>query len=363
MIKRLLLLNGLAITAVVANHADAFGLLAALQWPNPNLCLVGGSINIEQFFLLIIGQLCVFSVPAFMFTSGFFVAYASKGPQGRLRWRTVKERIIHLLIPYAIWSLIALLFLYLQGNTYSPSEILRMFFIDGVLPLYGFIPALSYLYILSPFLIFLAKRRWILFLLLSAAIQFSGVMLHYLRRYGLAFPGLDNLLYLTEPWLPTMWIFYFALGITLGLHLGSIKPWLERNRLWIFSTLGLTIILIITESLLRFDPSSQQHFVYFGTFSFVFYSVSFILSFLLLPQIPLTRYFSYVGPKTLGIFLIHYLVIVVIAKSIIEFAPSLLLYRILLVTLLVLVGISGPLLGMKLLRSSPIHRYYRFIFG
>lgn len=371
MIKKLLLLNGLAITAVLINHAAAFGLLAAINWPDQNMLLIqylsGKAINLEQFLLLTLVQMCVFCVPAFIFVSGFFVAYASRGAQGQLTWKVIWEKVFHLLVPYVVWSLIALLFRYIVhygGTTYTVGEIVKMFFFSGVLSHFSFIPALSYLYILSPFLIRFAKVRCKQFLLLAAAFQVSGVILHYLRRYGVDFPGLDELLYLTEPWLPTMWVLYFALGITFGLHLASFKSWLERSQGWIFSTLILASVLTMMEALLRFDPSRQGGYVaYYGTFSFLLYSIAFILSFLLLPKIPLARYLSYVGPKTLGIFLVHYMVIYVIARGIVEFVPSLLPYRVIIVVLLFLSGLGVPLLGMKLLTVPPLRKYYRYVFG
>ena len=56
------------------------------------------------YIFLIIKQLTVFSVPAFLFVSGFFVAYAYRSKETSLNWGMEKKRIINLIIPYLIWS-------------------------------------------------------------------------------------------------------------------------------------------------------------------------------------------------------------------------------------------------------------------
>jgi fucose 4-O-acetylase-like acetyltransferase len=151
MVKRLMLLNGLAIVAVVLNHASGVGYLAMFHWANLYLPVqvpywepIG---SFEYYILLILNLLPVFSVPAFIFVAGFFTAYAAKGAQGNVGWSTIRSKIMHLLYPYLFWSLFIFIFDFALGTVNSPLQYLEKLFFSGALAHYGFIPLLSYLYL------------------------------------------------------------------------------------------------------------------------------------------------------------------------------------------------------------------------
>ncbi len=81
MVRRLLLLNGLATLGVAIHHAVAYGFLAMFTWTNayrdvtvPNYDMLGSP---SYYALIITRQLDSFAIPAFFFMSGFFVAFAS----------------------------------------------------------------------------------------------------------------------------------------------------------------------------------------------------------------------------------------------------------------------------------------------
>ena len=83
MVRRLYLLTGIAIFAVVLNHAAGWGFTSMFWWVNryssltpPNYDQVG---SLSYYFLVVLKQITTFSVPAFLFVSGFFVTYAYKG--------------------------------------------------------------------------------------------------------------------------------------------------------------------------------------------------------------------------------------------------------------------------------------------
>ena len=91
MTKRVFLLNGLAIVAVVCNHAASWGYTALFWWTDryrpvtvPNYDQLG---SLSYWAIVVVRQLTVFSLPAFLFVSGFFVAYASRGNRSSLTWR------------------------------------------------------------------------------------------------------------------------------------------------------------------------------------------------------------------------------------------------------------------------------------
>ena len=106
----MLLLNGLAILAVVSNHAAHTGPLTMFWW---TFRYIPGSVvpNYDQFgsvtyyALIAVIKLSSFAVPAFLFVSGYFVSVVSRGHQATVSWKWVRAAILHLLVPYLIWSL------------------------------------------------------------------------------------------------------------------------------------------------------------------------------------------------------------------------------------------------------------------
>lgn len=110
MTKRLFLLNGLAILAVVCSHATGWGSIAMSPWADRYRLVVGPDYDqtgtLPYYMLLAMKCLMPFSVPAFLFVSGFFVAYAARGSQSALSWKMVIVRLRNLLVPYLIWSVV-----------------------------------------------------------------------------------------------------------------------------------------------------------------------------------------------------------------------------------------------------------------
>ena len=85
MLKRLLYMNGLAILAVVLNHARVWGVVAMVFWADrykpvtvPDYSQVGSA---EYYSLLVLDGIIQFAIPTFLFVSGF------------LRWRSETNTI------------------------------------------------------------------------------------------------------------------------------------------------------------------------------------------------------------------------------------------------------------------------------
>jgi len=369
MVKKLLLLNGLAIAAVVLNHATSAGYMAMFQWANLYLPVqvpfwepIG---SIEYYILLILKLLPVFSVPAFIFVAGFFTAYAARGTQGNVSWATIRSKVIHLLYPYLFWSVFIFIYDFILGTVYSPLQYLEKLFISGALSHYGFIPLLCYLYILSPFLVNYAKKNWRWFLFISVIVQLAGVLIHYLDVFmGIESPVINVLSFLTEPWLPTMWIVYFALGIIFGLYLQPFKLWLEKSKKFLYIGWLLAAVWMLVDADLRFrSVLVESPRVYYQLITFGVYSILSIFCFLLINKIPLPNLLAYLGPKTFAVYLIHYTVMSVTALFLIKYIPAVLAYRILVVPLLFGVSLGVPLLLIKIVSLTPLSKYQRYIFG
>jgi probable poly-beta-1,6-N-acetyl-D-glucosamine export protein len=369
MVKRLLLLNGLAIVAVVLNHATDAGYRAMFHWANLYLPVQVPYWNpigsFEYYILLVLKLLPVFSVPAFIFVAGFFTAYAAKGAQGNVGWSTIRSKIIHLLYPYLFWSLFIFVYDYALGTVYTPLQYLEKLFISGALTHYGFIPLLCYLYLLSPFLISFAKAHLRWFLFLSVVIQLAGVLIHYLNVFMIIDNQVVNALsFFTQAWLPNMWILYFALGILFGLYMQPFKQWLESSRKFLYIGWILATIWMLVDADLRFRVVMiESPRVYYQLITFVVYSILSIFCFLLISKIPLANTFSFLGSRTFAIYLIHWTLISITAIFLIRFAPGLLAFRFLLIPLFFTVGLGIPLVMMKIMALAPPKKYHRYIFG
>ena len=131
--KKLLILNGLAIIAVPLHHAAAYGLQAMFYWTDryrpvsvPNFDQIN---SISYYVTTAIRQLDAFSVPAFLFISGYFIAFMARGEKSEVTWSLVTARVKTLLPPFLIWTVIR----YALLRDFPSS-------IDDVLDPYHFIP-------------------------------------------------------------------------------------------------------------------------------------------------------------------------------------------------------------------------------
>ena len=200
MYRRIFYLNGLAIIGVVISHAAGWLQITLLveNWYNKiHPYLPAGFIPANSpsyYYTIVIRQLTVFSIAAFLLTSGFFIAYAV-GRGTSLNWKTVVQRIINLAIPYLIWSVVIFGLDYLQNIHHAPLEYIRILFTEGADGPYYYVPLICYIYLLAPFLVWLALRSWKGLLVLTGIIQVLTIVVRYMVMLNVQIPYL-NLHYL-----------------------------------------------------------------------------------------------------------------------------------------------------------------------
>ena len=97
MIRRLLLLNGFAAIGAVLYHATGWGYTAMFWWTDrylpvdvPDFSQLG---SVAYFSLRLVEQLIIFSIPSFLFVSGFFIAFATGKSQQTVSLKIVGTRI------------------------------------------------------------------------------------------------------------------------------------------------------------------------------------------------------------------------------------------------------------------------------
>lgn len=133
MVRRLLLLNGIAVLGVLLNHASGYGFRAMFMWTDrylpvtvPDFSQAGSP---AFYGIVLIQQLIYFTLPAFLFVSGFFVAFSAGRENLDLKWNVVFARIKTLIIPLIVWITILFLFFYNRDPRKLKNALLSYYYI------------------------------------------------------------------------------------------------------------------------------------------------------------------------------------------------------------------------------------------
>lgn len=372
MIKRILIINGLAILAVVCCHATIWGYTAMFWWADryrpvttPNFDQVG---TLPYYILAVQRKLPVFSVPAFLFVSGFFIAYAGRGKQPTTYWHIVRVRLKSLLVPYVIWSTVIFIGDAFQGVTYTPIEYLEYLVLGKAVGAYYYVPLLCQLYLLSPLLAHNARNRGGVLLYVSALVQLSVISIAYLRLgeelLGLEIPGL-NFITPIPVWLFINLAFFFVFGIVVGFHFQEFKRWLD----WLKPGLIAIVVILGASSVLEAElVYASTGMDWRGTpltLPSSLYSIAVILLFLTFDwtPIPISRALDQIGSKSYGIYLLHSTALEFAARTTQKFTPWILASPVIFQLVLIVSAVVGPILIMIATAKSPLRRSYRYMFG
>ena len=367
--KRLFLLNGLAILGVVFNHVAGWGQIAMFQWAHRYQAVVDPSAPYSTpiyYVLLVVRQLTTFSVAAFLFAAGFFLAYMNRGTPPTSLWKVIRGRITNILIPYAIWSVVVFVYEFVINRVrLSPLEHVWIFLTKGADGPYYFVPLLIYFYLLSPFLLPLAKTNGRRLLYAAAIIQLGTMVPRYLTIFVQS-PTLDALITLTPDWMLTRWIFFYVFGLVCGFQIEPLKQWLARFKSKlpaIVVVLGI-LAIIEPETIFRATAVSGWRFAPFPIAT-ALYAVFFILMFLAhnTESLRFSKTLYQLGGKSYGVYLLHMKMLEFTGRMVYHFAPALLAHLVLYEAILLVAGLGGPLLLMSLVARSPLRRYYRYLFS
>ena len=346
--RQFVALSGIAMLLIVLNHSIHFGLESTKA---AGYALPGAWILFTLETLQALGN---FAVPVFLFISGSFVAYAVTGETSRLSGKFLYSSLVHILVPYLIWSLIFYLLLFLLHSTsFIPLEYIKNL-ITGY-P-YHFIPLLGFFYLISPILVVLSKRYpWFLIGILLIY-QLFLINIKYPGVLGFTYPDWANIFKIPVFW-GTMadWLICFPLGVMINIHAKRTKPWLLRIK---WPVLIFTVILFILGNL-------DAH----GIISIFLPRLIAPLIFLLfIPviqrnSIPWVRSFEQVGKRSYGLYLMHLIILDTLLVIIAFLAPGVVRYGVLTYTLLFAAGVLIPLWIMNQFAKSPARKYFRYIFG
>lgn len=368
MVRRFLLLNGVSIVSVILFHAAGWGFTAMYSWagrymPGATMETIGRTPN--YYGLNVLVQLGVFAIPAFLFVSGYFVSAVYSQLEFRESWRRLLARVGVLIIPYLVWSAIALAGRAVEGRLGFLQNLPAILLTGGATPAYYYVPLLIQLYVLAPLLVRWARRRstsmFVTFLLLQLAI--------YAKNYAaLVFPEstlVASIAQLIPKWLFVSYLFWFSAGILASTHVRLIERWATSFR----HVAGYVVIGLFLSGYLEWELlgrwTGQIWMPHYETLIDGLYSVAVILAVLGWVSAPrgLTRWLNLLGERSYGIYLIHPIVMEYAARGVYRLAPGLLNQGWFFEALLISLGLGIPLLTIGFVRRSRARIAYPLLFG
>jgi fucose 4-O-acetylase-like acetyltransferase len=344
---------------VVLNHSASYGLNALFFWTDrylqvsvPNFDQYG---SLAYYILFFIHEVAEFAIPAFLFVSGYFIAFAARTNEAGIKFDFISSRIKKLISPYIVWSIIVIIVL----QRFPPT-------LNQVLTVYYYIPLIIQYYLLSPLLVPLARDRWKLLLICTAIIQFGLESLRLLSLLGVDLPGMDLIIRLTPIWFFPGRIFYFSIGLVAGMHVQEFGQWLSRSKWILLSSSVVMFALSIAEYEYLTNLLQDQWLVpkYSGLFRALF-AVTFTLSILAFDKIPIPypQKFANLGGKSLGIYFANTPILYIVASFMYYLTPRLLGMPLVYQAILITAGLGGSLLMMTFVKKSPARKAYPYIFG
>jgi surface polysaccharide O-acyltransferase-like enzyme len=368
-IRRLLLLNGLAVVAAVVQHATGWGYTSLFWWTNrystavpPDFSHLGSA---SYYALRVAEQLTIFAPPAFLFVSGVFVAFAAGRAGLGYGWEKAAGRIRMLVIPYAAWSVAIFAVRAAEGAVEQPAGYVTKLLVGGAADPYYYVPLVVQFYLLAPVVVPLLKERWKTLLIAAAVIQVGAQAARYSLILGWKLPAADWIVGHSPGWFVPVTALWFVSGVAAGFHWTAVMQWLARWRPVLpWATAGFAALGVLEwELLLR--GSGRQWLPPGPTVIDTFYSGSLILTFLAFAHVefPAQDELNRLGERSFGIYLMHAPVLELLARLTYHAAPAILAEQWLFQSLLVAAGLALPLLFMAAVNRSPARPVYNYVFG
>jgi peptidoglycan/LPS O-acetylase OafA/YrhL len=369
--RRLLYLNGIAILCVILFHTGGWGFTAMFAW-TPRYLPVSEPVfdqtgSPAYYWVRFAEQIVAIAIPAFLLVSGYFIAFLT-GRRENLPWLQILGRIKRLLVPYTIWTLLVWIgWFFILGDRYPLKSYVVNFLTGSTTIGYYYVPLLIQYYLLAPIIIPFAKKNWVPLIIITGSFQLIlqiGVMSELMYGAENINPVMYWLAFMPK-WLFLSRLFWFVLGMVIGFHLKEFKEFISRFK-WIFLITALILIpLGMWEWEAIFKFSGREWLNMRETILDSVYGVAFIFAFLGFSEVALPGYkeISDLGAKSYGIYLAHIPVMEYTAKLIYFLAPAILGIQIIFQPVIFIVGLSIPLVLMRIVNKSFLNRYYIYLFG
>jgi peptidoglycan/LPS O-acetylase OafA/YrhL len=366
--RKLLILNFIAIVGTVFHHSVHWLLTDVLfWWPEKfgiilDLETTMGKLGFALFRAL--DAIAIVAVPIFVFITGYTVTKViSNQTTLKKNYSIVLGRLKHIIIPYLIWSVILIGFRFWRGESFSLEQIWIMLFRGRAAQEYYYIPILVQMYLLAPVLVRLTRKYMWLSLVVIVTINLIARTPFYL--FQLTDATRVWWLAIFIDWQAPTYLIWFVCGLIFGFHMNIIYAWIIGHRKLLY---GLTLIflLLVTIEVSWFANLVGKPWVYSNMLlSSQIFGVLLTASLISLDlsKLPYQKTLLRFGVQSFGIYLMHSMILMVSAKTIFHVLPSLLRQPVLFQVVLVILGVSVPLIVMKLVDLTPIKRYSALLFG
>jgi len=350
--RTLPVLSGIAILAVIFNHSN-WHVLGNYAPGDPH-----------GYVYIVTDQIGKFAIAAFMFIAGYFISYATSAGKNDLRWEIVRARLLGLLWPWLIWSVLMTVGQSFLGRELSLEELLKNLFIQ-----YYFIPLLMVYYLAAPFI-----SRWVRInprrvLIGAAVVQLVATALFYVRVYVPSFTHMINPTFIDiGPLQYLRFAFFFPFGIIAGMAPQFFKdPILRLKPLWPWLVF-VFFMLTIGESALAYSLGTSRTWPIGGDqtrLTSALLSVVIMICFLIFEKIPIPFKTMVIklGARSYGLYLSHYVILGVVGKVIHRVVPWSDLQGWWLIPALFLVTTFLSMTLMEIISRLPTKQFYRLVFG
>lgn len=368
MVRRFLLLNGLSIVSVILFHSAGWGFTAMYSWvgrymPGATIEMIGRSP--EYYGLNALVQFGVFAIPAFLFVSGYFASVVYSRLELRETWKRLWPRVSALVVPYLVWSSVALAGRVAEGRLGFLPNLPAILLTGGATPAYYYVPVLIQLYILAPLLIRWARRRPFRLLVVFSVLQLAI----YTKNYAaLVWPDsqfVGSVVQVMPKWLFVSYLFWFSAGILASMHIHLLERWAEIfRRVAGYVVAGLFLMGYLEWELLG-RWTGQLWMPHYETLVDCLYSAAVILAVLGWVSAPrgLANWLNALGERSYGIYLIHPIVMEYTARGIYRLVPEMLSKGWFVESMLITLGLGVPVLMISVVRRSRARVAYPFLFG
>lgn len=378
MIRKLGTLRGVAILAIVINHAAGYGFFALTWWAPrfgvnrsvPDRSWVGTS---SYYGLLSLEQLALFGVPAFLFASGSFVGYAARGRSDSISRRLTYQWIKQLFLPFFVWGSIGLAVeivpvVWRYHTTVAEVLNLTSAYLQGMY----FVPLLGFLFLIARLVIRLAQTHPVALLAGTMLFQVLVVGPEALGYFGPTAAHALDFVYQAIGG-PVTWVIFFSLGLAFFFELGMIlgtRPTFVQTYLtpakWPLTaaTVVLGVLSVLDADVqLRLDPASWNGTNWtLPTFLYAF-ALLLSLSAWQWHRGDLDRLLQLAGTRSYAIYLLSGLGARAAVTLIYHLDPRLLPEQLVFQPMVIAASLGIPMLIIALVSRSPARRYTKVLFG
>lgn len=297
--------------AVVVIHITAMIL--------PNISHSEDGFNYEQVILVIFNLLARFSVPAFLLISGFLISVKFENNKYTYK-NTIKKQSKNLLLPYFTWTIFGLLIIPASQRTIY--DIVVSFLGMGAFYQLYYIPLLFQLYLLTPIIIFLAKKNKNILIFTTFCLSIVYLFIYqlcFINNFGY----LPNILskswqLLIQPTFPSQMI-YYVIGCVVFLNYKDVIAKINNIKiiniliLWFLSFIIQIIDFFISYKISN-DLSNSLSFFRVSVVVFSIFSITLLYKLSKIKNIFQSLLYL-LGRNSFGIFLSHVFILKLLYSS------------------------------------------------